>query len=94
MSDRLIPFLSLSCGTLTLLYIMLVGFTILFATMQTNAMNSVQLSEGTIGNLEATYYTDMDHASTLDPQSLGYVTPVSVQFVTASENSSFAFAKN
>jgi hypothetical protein len=82
MPNRLIPVLSFSCGTLTLSYVVLMVTTIFFAAWQTQAMGSVRLAESTIGNLEANYYTTINHLSSLDPTALGYVSPGQVEYVT------------
>ncbi len=96
MRDHLVSILSFSCGALTLSYIALVGFTIFFASWQTTATQSLRASEGQLGSLEAKYYSAMDHASTLNPTQLGYVTPKSVQFVPAAQNvgATLTFARN
>ena len=96
MSDRLIPALSVSCGALTLCYVTMVVTTIFFATWQTEAMSSVRNTESTIGTLEANYYTAMNHASTLSPATLGFVTPTQIKYVAQVTNSSagLSFAGN
>jgi hypothetical protein len=96
MRDHFISVLSFSCGALTLSYIALVGFTIFFASWQTTATQSLRSTEGQLGTLEANYYTAMDHASSLNPTQLGYVTPKEVQFVPAAQDASvgLTFAGN
>ena len=86
MSDRLIPTLSISCGSLVVLYMALVVTTIFFATWQTEAMSSVRSIEGHIGTLEANYYTAISHASALNPFNLGYVAPRQIQYVQTSNH--------
>lgn len=81
MSDRIIPVLSLSCGALVTLYVGLVVTTISFATWQTQAVNSVRVTESSIGNLEANYYTTVNRISALDPATMGFVSPAQVEYV-------------
>jgi hypothetical protein len=96
MPKRLIPALFLSCGTLTLTYVVLMVTTIFFAAWQTQAMSSVRSSESAIGNLEASYYTSINHLSSLNPTTLGYVSPAQVEYVTKISNTStgLSFAGN
>ncbi len=96
MPDRIIPALGFSCGALATTYLVLMVMTIFFATWQTEAMNSVRLSEGQIGNLETSYYAAMDHASALSPATLGFVTPTRIAFVPSASNASagLSFAGN
>jgi hypothetical protein len=96
MSDRIIPALSVSCGALTTLYISLMVMTIFFASWQTESVNSLRTIEGQIGNLEANYYTALNKISTMDPTTLGFVTPSQVEYVNASQNNSIGltFAGN
>ena len=95
MSDRIIPVLSVSCGMLTTLYVVLVVTTVFFASWQTEAMSSVRVSESQIGTLEANYYTAINKASNLSPATLGFVTPEQVRYVaTAQTASALTFAGN
>lgn len=96
MSDRLIPTLSISCGALTMLYVGLMVTTVFFATWQTESVSSVRSAESAIGTLEANYYTAINHASTLNPTTLGFVAPTHVQYVPTTKNSSadLTFAGN
>jgi hypothetical protein len=96
MSDRIIPTLSISCGALTTLYVSLMVMTIFFASWQTEAMSTLRTTEGQIGNLEANYYTTLNKISTMDPATLGFVTPSQVQYVSATPNNSIGltFAGN
>jgi hypothetical protein len=96
MSDRIIPALSISCGALTLMYMVLMVMTISFATWQTESVNSVRSAESAIGTLEANYYTAMNHASSLNPATLGYVAPTQVEYVAeaTSNSSNLTFAGN
>jgi hypothetical protein len=86
MRNHLISILSVSCGALLMLYITLIGTTIFFASWQTETMNTVRISEGQMGNMEANYYSAMNHASTLNPAILGFVTPSNVQFVASAQD--------
>jgi hypothetical protein len=96
MTERIIPALSFSCGALATSYIALMVMTIFFATWQTEAMNSVRVSEGQIGNMETSYYAAMDHASELSPATLGFVTPQRIAFVPSAVDTStgLSFAGN
>ena len=96
MSDRLIPALSISCGTLTVLYMTLMVATIFFASWETESVSAVRSIQGQIGNLEANYYTALNSASTLNPETLGFVTPSQVKYVSAvqDESAGLSFAGN
>ena len=96
MSDRLIPALSVSCGALTVLYVTMVVTTIFFASWQTEAMSSVRNAESRIGTLEANYYSAIDHASSINPSTLGFVAPTHVLYVQTAKNASagLTFAGN
>ncbi len=88
MSDRLIPILSLSCGTLATSYVGLMIATIFFATWQSGAVSSLRLTESQIGNLESTYYQTMNKATALKPSELGFVSPARVQYVPQAQDAS------
>ena len=96
MPNRLIPTLSISCGALTTMYVVLVVTTIFFASWQTEAMSSVRNAESHIGMLEANYYTAISQASSLSPTSLGFVTPVQITYVASAHRASptLTFARN
>lgn len=96
MSDRLIPVLSLSCGGLVTLYVGLVVTTIFFAAWQTQAVSSVRITESSIGNLEANYYTTVNRVSALDPATMGFVSPAQVEYVAevTDTSSGLSFARN
>jgi hypothetical protein len=96
MTDRLIPALSISCGALTVLYVVLVISTIFFASLQTEEMSYVRGSESTIGTLESNYYTAINKASNLSPATLGFVAPVEVKYVATAQtvSSGLTFAGN
>ena len=96
MSERLIPTLSISCGALVVTYVALVVTTIFFATWQTESVSSVRNAESAIGTLEANYYTAINHASTLNPTTLGFVAPTHIQYVATAQNPSanLTFAGN
>ena len=88
MPDRLIPMLSISCGALTTLYVVLVVTTVFFAAWQTQAVSSVRATESAIGNLESNYYTSINKISTLNPATLGFVSPNQVEYVTKVQDTS------
>ena len=96
MSDRLIPALSISCGSLTVLYIGLVISTIFFATWQTQAMSSISNAQSNIGTLETNYYTIMNRLSEINPTQAGFVDPSNVQYVAEARDASagLSFAGN
>ncbi len=82
MPNRIIPLLGISCGALTTLYVGLVVTTIFFAAWQTNAMSSVRNTESAIGNLESNYYSAINRISSLNPSTLGFVSPARVEYVS------------
>ncbi len=94
--DRLIPFLSASCGLLAISYVALMVTTIFFASWQSQAVSSIRDSEGRIGNLESQYYSTINSVSSIDPSSLGFVAPTDVEYVAAasSRTSNLTFAGN
>ena len=96
MSDRLIPTLSISCGALTTTYVVLMVMTIFFASWQTESVSAVRNAESQIGTLEGNYYTAMNEASALSPATLGFVTPVKVEYVSTAVDASagLTFAGN
>ena len=96
MSDRLIPALSISCGSLTVLYVGLVISTIFFATWQTQAMSSISNAQSNIGTLETNYYTIMNRLSEINPTQAGFVDPSNVQYVAETRDASagLSFAGN
>ena len=96
MSDRLIPALSISCGSLTVLYVGLVISTIFFATWQTQAMSSISNAQSNIGTLETNYYTIMSRLSEINPTQAGFVDPSNVQYVAETRDASagLSFAGN
>jgi hypothetical protein len=97
MPDRLVPVLGAACGLLALSYVTLMVTTIFFASWQSQAVGSIGLSESTIGNLESQYYSTINSVSSIDPSSLGFVSPTDVEYVaaaSANSNSNLTFAGN
>jgi hypothetical protein len=83
MPDKLIPVLSAACAALTALYVVLVITTIFLASWQSQSMSDVRNTESAIGNLEAQYYTTINQINTMDPHSLGFVSPSDIEYVAA-----------
>jgi L-lactate permease len=94
MSDRLVPTLGISCALLTASYVSLVVITVFFAAWQSQAVYSVRNTESAIGNLEAKYYTTMNHVTQLNPATLGFVTPATVQYVAEARDASAGLSFN
>jgi hypothetical protein len=94
MSDRLVPTLGISCAFLTVSYVALVVITVFFAAWQSQSVLSLRTTEGTIGNLEAKYYTTMNHVTSIDPTTLGFVTPSTVQYVAEARDASAGLSFN
>lgn len=95
MPSRTIPVLSISVGTLFLVYLALVVTTILFATWQTQAASSISDAEAAIGALETRYYASVGSLDSTNPASLGFVHPAHVEYVAASNlPDGLTFARN
>jgi hypothetical protein len=96
MSDRIIQTMMITCAMLVTSYVCFMVATIYFAAWQTQAVSSVRNTESAIGNLEANYYQTVNRLSALDPSSLGYVTPVDVEYVAeaAETSTGLSFAGN
>jgi hypothetical protein len=91
---RLIPSLSILAGALLAAYIALIIAAILFAALQTQLAQNVQSTRMEIGKLESTYYAGVAQLDSTDPQTLGYVTPTHVQYVSAAQLPNLTFAQN
>lgn len=91
---RLIPLLSATVGTLIALYVALMVTTIVFASLQTHLAQEVQQKQMAIGKLESDYYTQVAQLGAMDPQSLGYVKPAHVTYLTQTSLPGLTFAGN
>ena len=94
MSDRILPVLSISCGTLTVSYMVLVAMTVFFAAWQTQAVSSVRTMQASIASLEVQYYSATNHINSMDPTSLGFVTPSQIQYVAQAKDNSSGLSFN
>lgn len=86
--DRIVPTLGILCGFLTISYIALIVTTIFFASVQSQSVDALRNTEGMIGNLESSYYSTINKDTSIDPSSLGFVSPTDVQYVAAVSNAS------
>jgi hypothetical protein len=92
MHNRLIPILGTIAGGLFALYVVLVCSTVIFAGIQTNLARSMQEIKGSIASLETSYYSKITEFSTLDPKSIGFITPKNVEYISAISSSGLTFA--
>jgi hypothetical protein len=90
---RLVPSLSILAGALLAVYVALMVTTILFAALQTDLAQQVQDKRMQVAKLETRYYDDVASLDDTNPQSLGFVTPDSVQYVTAVAPQNLTFAR-
>lgn len=81
--DRFIPILSFAVGASLAVYVVLVVTTILFAAWQTQEVSLIRTTEGTISQLESSYYAQVAQVDAIQPASLGFVAPHQVQYVQA-----------
>lgn len=91
---RLIPLLSTVAGLLVAIYVALMITAIVFASLQTHLAQEVQQKHMAIGKLEADYYAEVAQLDSVDPQSLGYVKPAHVQYLTQAALPGLTFAGN
>lgn len=91
---RLIPALSAAVGILIALYVALMVTTIVFASLQTHLAQEVQQKQMAIGKLESDYYAQVAQLDSMDPQSLGYVKPAHVTYLTQAPLPGLTFAGN
>lgn len=90
---RLVPAFSILAGVLVAVYVALMVATILFAALQTDLAQQVQDKRMQVAKLETRYYDAVAALDDTNPQSLGYVTPGSVEYVTAVAPQNLTFAR-
>lgn len=83
MPNRLISSLSIACGAMIALYLVLVVMTIFFASWQTELARSVRETEGKISTLEAKYYVTISALHNANPAAAGFVQPHTVAYVAS-----------
>lgn len=91
---RLIPALTAAVGILIAVYVALVVTTIVFASLQTHLAQEVQHKQMAMGQLESDYYAQVAQLDSADPQTLGYVKPSHVTYLTQSTLPGLTFAGN
>lgn len=91
---RLIPALTAIIGVLIAIYVALMVTAIIFASLQTHLAQEVQQKQMAIGTIEADYYTQVTQLDSTDPQSLGYVKPAQVEYLTQATLPGLTFAGN
>ena len=92
MPNRLIPILSLACGSTFVVYVVLVIATIFFASLETQLSASGRETESRISSLETEYFEAIAKLHTTNVVSAGYNNPVRVEYVAASGKSTVTFA--
>lgn len=92
MPDRTVAFLTYTAGALFTVYIAFVVVTISLATMQTGLAAEVRETEGTIAQLETSYYTSISRENAATPASAGLVAPAAVLYATARTNDGLSLA--
>jgi sensor histidine kinase regulating citrate/malate metabolism len=91
---RLIPTLYILVSVLVAVYVTLMVTTILFAALQTKLAQNVQDTRMEISRLETSYYDAIAQLNATNPQTLGYIKPTKVQYVSASALPNLTFARN
>lgn len=91
---RLIPTLSATVGILIAAYVGLMITTIVLASLQTHLAQEVQQKQMAIGKLESNYYAQVAQLNAVNPQSLGYVKPTHVTYLTQASLPGLTFAGN
>lgn len=91
-NPRLVPLLYVLAGMLLAAYVALMVTTILFAALQTQLAQDVQDKRMEIAKLESLYYEGVAQRDATDPQSLGFVTPTTVHYVSAAKIPNLTFA--
>lgn len=91
---RLVPLLTVLAGSLVAAYVALMVTTIIFASLQTQLAQEVQVKHMAISKLENAYYDSVAKLDSADPQTLGYVTPSRVQYLTQATLPNLTFAHN
>ncbi len=92
MPDQTISLLTLAAGLIFSAYIVLVIVTVTFATMQTSLASSVRSMQGSISELELTYYSSLSKETTNTPASVGLVPPVVVEYALSKPAQGISFA--
>jgi|CXWL01.1.fsa_nt_gi hypothetical protein len=92
MPNRTIPLLSVFSGILISVYVVLVCTTVVFAAVQTDLARTLSDTRASIGTLEASYYEKVAELNNTDPASIGLVTPILVQYVSAIKVTGITFA--
>lgn len=85
MPDRTISILSILCGGLVAVYLVLVVITVSFAAYRTDLASAVRDTEDAIGSLEREYYAAIDRIGETDPGTLGLVKPHAVTYAKSAE---------
>lgn len=94
MPDQTIAVLIFLAGTLFAVYIALVIFTISLATVQTSLAAEVRTREGSIAELERSYYAAIAKQNGTSPASAGLVHPAVVEYAVAKPAQGLTFAGN
>ncbi len=91
--NRTLVYLSIACAALLATYVAIMVSTILFDALQTQLARNVQNTQMEITRLETAYYAAISELDDMDPHTLGYVTPRSVEYVTATRVPGLSFAQ-
>lgn len=92
-ASRSVFILSAACGLLLATYVVLMVSTIVFASLQTQLARSIQDTQMEITKLESKYYDAIGSLDSVDPHALGFVTPQTVRYVSATPVSGLSFAE-
>ncbi len=69
-----------------------VVLTVYYASLQTSLVANIHEHEGSITNLESTYYEGVAKISSSNPHEEGYVTPTEVRYVSERTSQGLSFA--
>lgn len=85
MPSNLLTYLSASFAAIVGVYLLLVIGTVYLASAQTVLLGQVSDKEGSIGALEARYYSAIAELNDVNPASEGFVTPKDKRYARAAE---------
>ena len=92
MPDKSVTFLSFVAGAMFVAYVVLMIVTVMFATVQTSLALSMRETEGSITELETTYYASIAKVNATSPTAEGYVAPTDVKYAQKSVAPDLSFA--
>jgi len=92
MPDKTVTFLAFVAGAMLFVYVALMILTVTLATVQTSLASNMRETEGSITELETTYYASIAKVNATSPTAAGYVAPTDVKYAQQNTAPDLSFA--